>query len=281
MDTPPGSLDALIGKRALIMGILNVTPDSFSDGGRYLHIDRAIEHAHQMLNEGADLIDVGGESTRPGSEPVSAREELDRVIPVIRALASQCAVSVDTTKFEVAAAALEAGACFLNDISGLTCEPRLAELAAAHAAHLCVMHMQGTPRTMQQAPAYENVVHEVTRFLADSRQRALTAGVPAHRIWLDPGIGFGKTVAHNLELLRHLDQICTLGSPVLVGVSRKSFIGRILNDAPTDARLFGGAAAVTAAVLSGAHMVRVHDVQAMADTVRIAEAIRDGWEPPV
>ncbi len=279
MDTPPGLLDALIGKRTLIMGILNVTPDSFSDGGRYLHIDRALEHAHQMLDEGADLIDVGGESTRPGSEPVSVQEELDRVIPVIQALASECAVSVDTTKYAVAAAAMEAGACFINDISGLTYEPRLASLAAAHSAHLCVMHMQGTPRTMQRAPMYEDVVQDVVNYLTERRALALQAGVPSHRIWLDPGIGFGKTVTHNLQLLKHLDRICALGSPVLVGVSRKSFIGRILDDAPTHARAFGGAAAVTAAVLSGAHMVRVHDVKAMADAVRVAEAIRDGREP--
>ncbi|NLP12579.1 dihydropteroate synthase [bacterium] len=258
----------------LIMGILNVTPDSFSDGGRYLQIDRAVAQGLRLLEEGADILDIGGESTRPGSLPVDEREEARRVIPVIRELSRRTAVplSIDTYKSEIARQALDQGACVVNDISGLTFDPRMAEVIAQAQAGLVIMHMKGRPRDMQLEPFYVDVVQEVRAFLRNQKEAALAAGILENRIVVDPGIGFGKRQQDNLTLLCRLDQL-NLGSPILVGPSRKSFIGAILN-LPPEERLHGTAAAVTAAVLQGADLVRVHDVKEMKQTVAVAEALR-------
>lgn len=258
----------------LIMGILNVTPDSFSDGGRYLQIDRAVEQGLRLIEEGADILDIGGESTRPGSLPVDEKEEARRVVPVIRELCRRTAVplSVDTYKSGIARQALAEGACVVNDISGLTFDPRMAEVIAQVQAGLVIMHMKGRPRDMQLEPYYADVVQEVRTFLHSQKQAALAAGILENRIVVDPGIGFGKRQQDNLTLLCRLDQL-NLGSPILVGPSRKSFIGAILN-LPPEERLHGTAAAVTAAVLQGADIVRVHDVKEMKQAVAVAEALR-------
>jgi len=258
----------------LIMGILNVTPDSFSDGGRYLQIDLAVEQGLRLIEEGADLLDIGGESTRPGSLPVNETEEARRVLPVIRELSRQTAVplSVDTYKSGIARQALAEGVCVVNDISGLTFDPRMAEVVAQAQAGLVIMHMRGTPRDMQRQPHYTDVVQEVGAFLRRQKEAALATGILEDRIVVDPGIGFGKRQQDNLTLLCRLDQL-NLGSPILVGPSRKSFIGAILN-LPPEERLYGTAAAVTAAVLQGVDIVRVHDVKEMKQAVAVAEALR-------
>jgi len=265
---------ALTLDHTLIMGILNVTPDSFSDGGRYLQIDRAVEQGLRLIEEGADLLDIGGESTRPGSLPVDEKEEARRVLPVIRELSRRTAVplSVDTYKSSIALQALTEGACVVNDISGLTFDPRMAKVIAQAQAGVVIMHMKGRPRDMQVEPFYVDVVKEVRAFLRSQKEAALAAGIPENRIVVDPGIGFGKRQQDNLTLLCRLDQL-DLGSPILVGPSRKSFIGAILN-LPPEERLHGTAAAVTAAVLQGADIVRVHDVKEMKQAVAVAEALR-------
>jgi dihydropteroate synthase len=259
--------------RPLIMGIVNVTPDSFSDGGSHQRWDRAVSHALGLVADGADLLDIGGESTRPGAAPVPVQEELDRVLPVIRVVRGETGVplSIDTRKPEVAAAALEAGATLVNDVSALA-GPGMAELVAARRAGVCLMHMRGEPGTMQDDPRYENVVEEVRNFLAERIQAALDAGVAVDRIWIDPGIGFGKTIEHNLELLAGLDRLGSLGYPVLVGVSRKGFIGQISDD-PVHARL-GGSLAALLPVLQLLHaIVRVHDVRATRQFLLVARRI--------
>jgi dihydropteroate synthase len=247
------------------MGVLNVTPDSFSDGGRWLDPDAAVDHGLAMVAEGADVVDVGGESTRPGAAEVPAGEELRRVVPVIEALAGRTRVSVDTRKAEVAQAALAAGATILNDVSA-----SLFEVAAAHGAGWVAMHMRGTPATMQQQAAYDDVVLEVRAFVVDRAQKAAAAGVS--EVWVDPGLGFAKTAEHNLALLRHLDQLVATGYPVLVGASRKSFIGRLTGDAAVDDRLAGSLALATWALEKGAAMVRVHDVRATVQAARLVAA---------
>lgn len=259
------------------MGVLNVTPDSFSDGGAYPSTDSAVQKALEMVRDGADIIDVGGESTRPatvygGSTAVSADEELRRVIPLIERLAAESAVliSIDTTKSAVADAALKAGAHIVNDISGLTFDPAIASVAAAHGAALVVMHIQGTPETMQIAPYYEDVVAEVKEFLAASVAAARKAGVTS--VIIDPGIGFGKETEHNLSLLRNLSEFRALGCPILIGTSRKGFIGKVL-ELPVQERLEGTAASVAVAVMNGASIVRVHDVKEMKRVVRMTDAI--------
>lgn len=260
-----------------VMGIVNVTPDSFADGGRYLDPQAAVRHARTLAAEGADLLDVGGESTRPGAPAVPASEERARLVPVLERLLDgpPCPVSVDTSKPEVAEAALLLGAHMVNDVTGLAGGARLAEVCAAHGAALTVMHMQGTPRTMQADPRYDDLLEEVRGGLEAAVAVAEGAGVPSEAIAIDPGIGFGKTVAHNLTLLRRLDVFRTVGRPVLVGPSRKGFIGALLDDlAPAD-RLEGTLAACVMAVAAGAHIVRVHDVAAVRRAVRVAEAIRD------
>jgi dihydropteroate synthase len=243
------------------MGVLNVTPDSFSDGGRWLDPAAAVEHGLQMVREGADVIDVGGESTRPGAEPVDAGEELRRVIPVVEALAPHTRVSIDTRKAEVAEAALAAGATLLNDVSA-----GLAPVARAAGAGWVAMHMRGDPRTMQEDPSYGDVVAEVTAFLVE---RADAAGV--EEVWIDPGIGFGKTMEHNLSLLAHLDALVATGYPVVVGASRKSFLGRLTDGAGPDDRVEASVATAAWALSQGAAMVRVHDV---APTVAAARLLR-------
>jgi dihydropteroate synthase len=272
-----------IGERTLIMGILNVTPDSFSDGGQFLSVDDALAHAERMISEGADIIDVGGESTRPGGEPISAEDEIDRVVPVIEALASRVAtpISVDTTKSEVARAGLDAGAAIVNDISALRFDFYVADAVARAGAGLVLMHSRGTPATMHRLPPIADVMEEVVSSLRASIHMAERRGVKRESIVIDPGVGFGKTQEQNLELIARLDELIAAfpDYPLLIGTSRKSFIGRILADesgtpAPASERLHGTMATITAAVLKGAHIVRVHDVKAAAETIRVSESIK-------
>jgi len=255
------------------MGILNVTPDSFSDGGRYATIDEAVAFALQMVEDGADVIDVGGESTRPGSNEVLIEEELRRVVPVIEQLAKRTAIpiSVDTYKSQVAEQALNAGATIVNDISGGSFDVHMFDVIRDHLASAVLMHMKGTPKTMQEHPAYENVTKEVHQFLAEQAQSARAKGI--QQIIVDPGIGFGKNLRHNVQLLKELSALKAIGCPVMVGPSRKSFIGEIL-DLPVNERLEGTAAAVTASILNGAHLVRVHDVKEMKRVARMADALK-------
>ena len=268
------------GERTLVMGVLNVTPDSFSDGGEFFSLDRAVAHAEQMIAEGADLVDIGGESTRPGSAFVTEAEELQRVIPVIERLAAKSPVpiSIDTTKSSVARAALEAGAEIVNDISGLRFDPSIADEAAKAKAGLVLMHSRGTPKTMQQLPPVDEIVSEVIGELRNSVLVAEERGVARDRIAIDPGIGFSKTLDQNVELIAKLDQLAIAFAefPIMIGTSRKSFLGKLLNGAPADQRLYGTIASVTASVMKGAHIVRVHDVKAAVEAVRVAEAIEHG-----
>jgi len=260
--------------RTRVMGILNVTPDSFSDGGDFATREAALRHARQMVADGADLIDVGGESTRPGAPPVSVAEELDRVIPVIEALAGELAVpvSVDTSKPEVMRAAVAAGAGLINDVAALR-RPGALAAAAALRVPVCLMHMQGEPGTMQQDPAYGDVVAEVAAFLAGRLAACEAAGIPRERLLVDPGFGFGKTLAHNLALLRGLPRLASLGVPVLAGLSRKSMIGALLGGVPVGERLHGSVAAAVLAVERGAAIVRVHDVGPTVQALRIVAAV--------
>ena len=257
------------------MGVINVTPDSFSDGGRYFDADSATDRALAMEREGADLIDIGGESTRPGSQGVSMQEEIRRVLPVIVRLRRKLKIpiSIDTQKAAVAEAAVGAGAEMINDVSALRTDPELASVARRHGLPLVLMHMRGRPRTMQKLPFARNVLADVTRGLRDALRRARKAGLPKSQLILDPGIGFGKSYQQNCELLARLPELARLGCPLLVGASRKSFIGKLLGDAPADRRMWGTAAAVTASILGGAHIVRVHDVAEMVQVARIADRI--------
>ena len=261
-------------ERTLVMGILNVTPDSFSDGGRFLDRATAVAHATELVEDGADVIDIGGESTRPGSDPVPVEEELDRVLPVIERLAQvhpAVPISIDTRKADVAAAALEAGAAIVNDVSGAR-DPAMFDTVREHNASMVLMHMLGDPKTMQEEPSYEDVVAEVKEYLRERVEAAEFAGVDPERIMVDPGIGFGKDLGHNLQLLRRIDELLDLGRPVLIGPSRKRFIGTIL-DLPEDERVEGTAAAVAWAVSRGVHAVRVHDVKEIVRVVRVLDAI--------
>ncbi len=255
-----------------LMGIVNVTPDSFSDGGLYLDSERAIAHGRELAEQGAAILDVGGESTRPGAEPVTAAVELERVVPVIEGLAGATAISVDTSKATVAAAALDAGATIVNDVTALRGDPEMAALCAEREATVILMHMLGEPRTMQDDPAYDEVVADVRAYLAVRLEAALAAGIAAERIWLDPGIGFGKTSTHNLELLRRLPELADLGQPLVVGTSRKSFISRIDGSAAGD-RLGGTIASAVLAAANGAAALRVHDVAAVGQALTVAAAI--------
>ena len=257
------------------MGVLNVTPDSFSDGGRFASIEAAVAHALRMVDEGAGLIDVGGESTRPGAQAVGAEEEIRRVVPVIEALAARTKVpiSIDTSKPAVMTAAVRAGASMINDVRALR-EPGALEAAAETEAAICLMHMQGEPRTMQADPRYDDVVAEVRDFLRERADACLASGIAKDRLVIDPGIGFGKRLEHNLALLAGLPALTGLGWPVLVGVSRKSMFATLLGR-DVDERLAGGVAAATAAVLAGASIVRTHDVAATVDAVKVAIALRD------
>ncbi len=302
-----------LGKRTLVMGILNVTPDSFSDGGKYADFKKAVAHALQMQKDGVDIIDVGGESTRPGAQSVSVQAELDRVLPVIKGIAETSAIpiSIDTSKAAVAAAALEAGASIVNDVTAFQADPGMPAILVETGAPVLLMHMKGTPRTMQQNPTYDDVVGEISRFLrqaieklpldfrgvqgapppepaslcelrtptselgtADCRLRTPNSELrTSSRVLIDPGIGFGKTTAHNLEILARLNEFAVLNYPLVVGASRKSFIGNVLN-LPVGERLEGTAASVAAAILGGAHIVRVHDVLQMRRVADICDAVR-------
>jgi len=270
----------LLGERTLVMGVLNVTPDSFSDGGLFLNADAAVARALEMERAGADLLDIGGESTRPGSKGVSAKEELQRILPVLEKLRGkiQIPISVDTSKSEVAEAAAAAGAEILNDVTALRNDPLIAEVARRRKLPLILMHMRGEPRTMQKGPFAKNVIRDVLTGLRRAIAFARRAGVAKSQIIIDPGIGFGKNYAQNLELLRRLPELSKLGYPLLVGTSRKSFIAHILRtqsqqSSEADDRIWGTAATVAASILQGAHIVRVHDVAEMVKVARVADAI--------
>ena len=261
-----------------VMGVLNVTPDSFSDGGRFVQTDAAVAHGVRLVSEGAAIVDVGGESTRPGADPVDGAEECRRVVPVIAGLAAAqtgAVISIDTSKAAVAAAALDAGATFVNDVTAFRADPELATLVAERGADCCLMHMLGEPRTMQRAPHYDDVVAEVGAFLAARVEFALAAGIKRERIIVDPGIGFGKTIEHNLELLRRLGELRALELPILIGTSRKSFIGAITGR-EVDQRLAGSLATCVMAYERGASVFRVHDVAATADALAVAAATVSG-----
>jgi dihydropteroate synthase len=264
-----------LGSRTHVMGILNVTPDSFSDGGLYTDTARAVERAREMAVQGADIIDIGGESTRPGAEPLTEEEELRRIIPVIERLAAESTtpISVDTYKASVAKTALKAGASLVNDISGLRFSPDMANVVADHGAALAIMHIKGTPRNMQQNPVYADVVGEVLQYLEEGIEIALKAGVDRGKILIDPGIGFGKTPEHNLTLLNRLSEFRVLGRPILIGTSRKRFIGTVLDIPAPEQRIEGTAATVALAIERGAQMVRVHDVAQMVRVARMTDAI--------
>ncbi len=269
-----GSHKIVIQSNPLVMGVLNVTPDSFSDGGTYVTVAQAVDHARQMQAQGADIIDIGAESSRPGAEPINEREELRRLIPVVEAVRKvvPLPISVDTTKAAVARSAIQAGAVIVNDISALQGDPVMARLVAETGVAVVLMHMQGTPQTMQQSPRYGNVVEEVTAFLQQRAQVAIACGIRPSQIVLDPGFGFGKLQEHNLHMLAEFETFTTLGYPVLAGVSRKQFIGNLIRQ-PVHEREFGNAGAVAVAVLKGAHIIRVHDVRAMKDTATVVSAI--------
>jgi dihydropteroate synthase len=257
---------------ASVMGIVNVTPDSFSDGGLFLDADAAIAHGRELVAEGAQILDIGGESTRPGAEPVDAAEEIRRVVPVIEALAGNSTqISIDTTKATVAERALEAGATIVNDVAAFRFDPEIAAVTADAGATCVLMHMLGEPRTMQDDPRYDEVVSDVKAFLEERLEYALGQGIPEERIWLDPGIGFGKTLEHNLELIARLDEIVAIGRPVVFGASRKSFLGK-LTGRQVDERLAGTIAANIIAYQRGARVFRVHDVAPTVDALQVAAA---------
>ncbi|OOZ73591.1 dihydropteroate synthase [Solemya velum gill symbiont] len=259
-----------------VMGILNVTPDSFSDGGAFTQLDKALLQAEQMVSAGAAIIDIGGESTRPGAKAVTQQQELDRVLPVIEAVSQRLdtPVSIDTSKAVVMKEAVAAGASFVNDVNALRAEGAV-ETAADLGVPVCLMHMQGEPRTMQQAPHYEDVVADVSDFLLARAHACEAAGISATQIVIDPGFGFGKTLEHNLTLLQQFDQLCSLGYPLLAGISRKSMIGTLLGDRPADQRLHGSVAAAVIAAMKGARLLRVHDVAETVDAVKIVTAVLD------
>lgn len=262
-----------------VMGVLNVTPDSFSDGGLFVHPEAAVRQGLAMADEGAAIVDVGGESTRPGSDPVSVDQELGRVLPVVEALHGRvgAAISVDTSKSEVARRALAAGAAIVNDVTALRGDPDMVAVVAEAGCPVCLMHMLGAPKTMQDDPRYEDVVDEVLRFLEERLAFAVAQGVAEEQVLLDPGIGFGKTLEHNLLLLKHLDRFVALGRPVVLGTSRKRFLGAILDAEPQE-RLFGTVATTVMGALAGAAVFRVHDVRPNVEALRVTEAVRGAGE---
>lgn len=264
-------------KKTYIMGILNVTPDSFSDGGLYLNKNDAIRQALRMVEDGADIIDVGGESTRPGSEPVPVEEEIRRVIPVIETIAERVNVpiSIDTYKSQVAELAIKAGASIVNDISGLRFDKRMPEIVARYGAGVVIMHIKGTPKDMQKNPVYKALIPEVMDYLREGIMIAERSGVAENRMIIDPGIGFGKTAEHNLEILKRLNEFAGLEKPILIGPSRKSFIGNILGGLPVTERLEGTASAIAIGIFNGANIIRVHDVKEMVRVARVADAIKN------
>jgi dihydropteroate synthase len=263
------------GKRTCIMGVLNVTPDSFSDGGDFISKDNAIAQAQSMIAAGVDIIDIGGQSTRPSAEQISLAEECDRVIPVLQAIRSitDVAISVDTTRTQVAKASIEAGADIINDISGGTFDPEILKVVALSGVPIILMHIRGTPQTMQKLTNYNDVIIEIKSFLAAQIDKAINAGINAEKIIIDPGIGFAKNYEQNLEIFRRLSELRQLNCPILVGASRKSFIGRILNQPDPKQRIWGTAAACCAAIFNGADIIRVHDVKEMREVSLVADAI--------
>jgi len=265
-------------KKTYIMGILNVTPDSFFDGGKYINLRKAVDRGLQLVEEGADIIDIGGESTRPGAEPISVDEELKRVIPVIENLSKKIniPISIDTYKAKVAEEAIKAGATIINDISGLRFDPQMPYIAAKYDTPVVIMHIKGTPKNMQINPLYDALIPEIMEYLRNSIVIAKNAGVKENRIIIDPGIGFGKKLEHNLLIIKKLKEFTSLGKPILIGVSRKSFIGKILDDAPAEHRLEGTMAAVAVSVINGANIVRVHDVKEIIKVVKVVDAIKFG-----
>jgi dihydropteroate synthase len=273
IEWPTGRVDFSSG--CILMGIINVTPDSFSDGGQFLDTEKAVEHGLKMADDGAAIIDVGAESTRPGSEPVTADEQIKRAIPVIKSLSRKIRIpiSIDTYNYEVAKAALDAGAAIINDITALS-DDRMARLAAQEGVPVVLMHMQGTPKTMQVEPKYKDVVGEVLAFLLERAKRAEGFGIPKELIFIDPGIGFGKTVKHNLLLLKHIDNFVDSGYRVLVGLSRKAFIGKITGKENPTERIFGTAAAVALCVAAGVSILRVHDVAEMVDVIEVVNELK-------
>jgi dihydropteroate synthase len=268
------SLD--FSKKTYIMGILNVTPDSFADGGLYFDKSAAIERVYRMVEEGADIIDIGGESTRPGSEPISIEEELKRTVPVIEAIAGKIKVpiSIDTYKSEVAKAALDAGASIVNDISGLRIDPGMPEVVSEYKVPVVIMHIRGKPKDMQQDPVYEALIPEIMDYFRMGMKIATQTGTSEDKIIIDPGIGFGKTSEHNLEIINNLREFTPFEKPILVGLSRKAFIGKILGDASPTERLEGTAAAVSISIINGANIVRVHDVKEMVKVAKVADAVK-------
>ncbi|RMF20724.1 MAG: dihydropteroate synthase [Cyanobacteria bacterium J083] len=275
MNTKIGNKVFNFGEKTYIMGILNITPDSFSDGGEFVQIDKAVAMAKNMANWGADILDIGGESTRPGAGKITTQEELARVIPVIKAIRKNLSIpiSIDTTKSTVAQAAIQAGANLVNDISAATFDQQMLSTVAQLNAPLILMHIKGTPQTMQQQTNYQDLMAEITEFLANRIQAAIAAGIPADKLIIDPGIGFAKDFGQNIELLRRLADLKKLGTPILVGTSRKSFIGHILNKKQPKERVWGTAATVVAAIANGADILRVHDVAEMVDVSRVADKI--------
>jgi dihydropteroate synthase len=259
------------------MGILNVTQDSFSDGGLYFDKSAAIKRAVQMVEDGADIIDIGGESTRPGSKPITIEEELRRTIPVIEVLSKEVNVpiSIDTYKSEVAKKALDSGASMVNDISGLRFDPEMPKVVSAYKVPVVIMHIKGLPKSMQQNPVYEALIPEIIAYLREGIKRAMESGISEDKIIIDPGIGFGKTFNHNLEIINNLHEFSLLEKPILIGLSRKAFIGKILGDAPVTDRLEGTAAAVAISIMNGANIVRVHDVKEMVKVAKVADAIKN------
>ncbi len=268
------SLD--FSQKTYILGILNITPDSFSEGGLHFDKSKAVDHALRMADEGADIIDIGGESTRPGSDPVTAEEEIVRIIPVIAVLAKKVNIplSVDTYKAEVARRALDAGASIVNDISGMRFDPEMPEVVSEHKVPIVLMHIKGNPKVMQANPTYEALIPEIIDYLRVSIRLAVTVGIPEDRIIIDPGIGFGKTFDHNLEIINNLQEFTALEKPVLIGPSRKAFLGKILGGAPASERREATAAAVAISIMKGANMIRVHDVKEMVKVAKVADAIK-------
>lgn len=274
-------LKDFLQNKPIIMGILNITPDSFSDGGDYNSVDRAVERAGDFLRQGAAILDIGGESTRPYADAVTPEEEISRVVPVIKAIIEKfpkAVISIDTRNAVVMKVALEAGASIINDVSALQYDPESVKIAAGSDIPVCLMHMKGTPQDMQDKPVYENVIEEIMGFFKERIEFCVKNGVEKERLILDPGIGFGKAVQHNLLILKHIDQFKMLGCPLLVGASRKSFIGKLYNDAPADQRLGGSIAAALYAVQNGANIVRVHDVEETAQALRIFSSIQSSDE---
>ncbi|MEE9524496.1 MAG: dihydropteroate synthase [Thermodesulfovibrionales bacterium] len=265
-------------EKTFIMGILNITPDSFSDGGSFIKADTAVEHAINMVEEGADIIDIGGESTRPGSDAITVSEELERVIPVIEKLSGRIRVpiSIDTYKAEVAQKAIDEGASIVNDISGLRFDPEMPGVVSRNEVSVVIMHIKGTPKNMQKNPIYGNLIKEIIEYLEESIAIAEKAGVHHEKIIVDPGIGFGKMFEDNLEIINRLSEFRRLGKPVLIGASRKAFIGEVLGDAPVGDRVEGTAAAVAISIMNGADIVRVHDVKEMKKVAKVSDAIKSG-----